>query len=219
MFEVMFSSKRNNSIFKQKIKELFPSVVDWIDNYKKVHGDEQFSIMLQKYESDLFIDKILKRIKKQKFFCITKHDSLIVKKEDYETILAITENEFESIGMEYTLKITSQLGNGETSKIYSKNNSVQFTSLEIEEEITVDIKTLTLAEIQNKGYSTLEFRNTHGNSFKIPKVFVRYWEKIRARKGTIANLSQTYSQNSFELELKKSIENMIINEMILKSFA
>lgn len=219
MFEILFSSHNNRTSNKAKLKRLFPTVVKWIDDYKSKFEYQNFSILLQKIESDLFIDKILKRVKKQKFFCLTKHDSLIIRKEDYETILAITENEFESIGMEYTLKITNQLGNGETSKIYSKNNSVQSTSLEIEEEITVDIKTLTLAEIQNKGYSTLEFRNTHGNSFKIPKVFVRYWEKIRARKGTIANLSQTYSQNSFELELKKSIENMITNEMILKSFA
>lgn len=223
MFEVMFSSRRNNSVFKQKIKELFPSVVDWIDNYKKVHGDNQFSIMLQKYESDLFIDKILKRIKKQKLFCITKHDSLIVKKEDYETIIAITENEFESIGLEYTLKITNLLGTGETSKIYSKNNSTESTGIEIvneiAEEITVDVTKLTLTEIQDIGYTFSEFRNTHGNSFKIPKVFVRYWDKIKARKGTIRNLYNTYNQNEFELELKKSIENMISTEMILNSFA
>jgi hypothetical protein len=35
MFEVMFSSRRNNSAYKKKIKELFPSVVGWIDDYKK----------------------------------------------------------------------------------------------------------------------------------------------------------------------------------------
>ncbi|MEX0596419.1 MAG: hypothetical protein WD512_07945, partial [Candidatus Paceibacterota bacterium] len=99
MFEVMFSSRRNSSVFKKKIKELFPSVVEWIDNYKKEHGDNQFSIMLQRIESELFIDNIFKRLKKLKYFCLTKHDSIIIRKGDYETIMAIVKDEFAKIGL------------------------------------------------------------------------------------------------------------------------
>ena len=68
MFEIMFSSRKNTTLNKKKIKELFPSVIECIDEYKKENGNEKFSIMLQLFESELFIDVILKKIKKQKIF-------------------------------------------------------------------------------------------------------------------------------------------------------
>lgn len=107
MFEIMFSNHRNNSAFKKKIKELFPSVVAWIDNYKKTDGDAHFSIMLQLKESFLFIDKIFERIKKKKMLCFSKHDSMIVRSENLEQVIEITKEEFEKINLDYRLKVTT----------------------------------------------------------------------------------------------------------------
>jgi len=92
MFELMFSSRKNNTAGKAKLKTLFPSVIKWIDDYKKEHGDESFAIMLQLFESDLFIDNIYKTIKKKKMFCLTKHDSFIVKRKDLEAKKGIIED-------------------------------------------------------------------------------------------------------------------------------
>lgn len=107
MFEVMFSSHRTNSIFKKKIKEIFPSVVGWIDSYKKEHGDEKFSVMLQLKESSLFVDRIYKRIKKAKILCFSKHDSMIVHKENLELAQQIMQEEFTKDNLSYRLKITT----------------------------------------------------------------------------------------------------------------
>ncbi|MFZ4106166.1 hypothetical protein [Flavobacterium sp.] len=117
MFEIMFSSRRNNTTSKAKLKKLFPSVIGWIDRYKKAHGDNQFSIMLQNKESEIFIDCLLIRIKKIKLFCLTKHDSLIVRRNDYPRVLDILKEEFAKISLEYSLKVTNLYGNNETHKI------------------------------------------------------------------------------------------------------
>lgn len=105
MFEVMFSSHRTSSIFKKKIKEIFPSVVGWIDSYKKEHGDEKFSVMLQLKESSLFVDRIYKRIKKAKILCFSKHDSMIVRKENLELVQQIMQEEFTKDNLAYRLKV------------------------------------------------------------------------------------------------------------------
>lgn len=107
LFEVLFSSHRNNSTFKKKIKELFPSVVGWIDQYKKEHGDAKFSVMLQLTESELFVDRILKRIKKAKMLCFSKHDSMIVRSEDLDQAVQIMQEEFAKDKLLYRLKVTS----------------------------------------------------------------------------------------------------------------
>lgn len=105
MFEILFSSRNNNTPNKAKLKELFPSVIKWIDDYKKQNGDEAFSIMLQKTESKIFIDGLLTKIKKQKMFCLTKHDSVIVREENKDKVITLIELEFGKINLEYKLDI------------------------------------------------------------------------------------------------------------------
>ena len=107
MFEVLFSNHRNNSSFKKKIKELFPSVVGWIDAYKKEHGDVEFSVMLQRKESELFVDRILERIKKAKILCFSKHDSMIVRSKDRDQVVQIMREEFAKDKLLYRLKVIS----------------------------------------------------------------------------------------------------------------
>jgi len=89
MFSLLFSSNLFKSVEKNKLKELFPTVINWIDDFKRNNGYKSFSIELQKLESNFFIDNLLKRIKKQGLFCLTKHDSLIIRRHDYVPIVTI----------------------------------------------------------------------------------------------------------------------------------
>ena len=218
MFEVMFSSRRNNSAYKKKIKELFPSVVGWIDDYKKAHGDNQFSIMLQRIESDLFIDNILKRVKKLKYFCLTKHDSLIIKRSDYEAILAIVKEEFSKIGLEYTLKITNLYGVNEEHKI-SWNQQTQIEEEEVREvdvvDTNVNILELTAIEISAIGYSDIEFRTRYGHLVFVPLVYEKYWSNIKSKLGITNRLSRESNQLGFDIELRRAIQNMVESESII----
>ena len=58
MFEVLFSGSRCNSKNKKMFRELFPTVWEYISDFKNLYGKEQFAIMLQKVESSIFITTI-----------------------------------------------------------------------------------------------------------------------------------------------------------------
>lgn len=99
MFELMFSKENLNTPQKAQLKALFPSVVEKVDNYKREFGYNKFSIMLQRRESELFIDGLLLTIKKKlKIFCLTKHDALIFRREDEEVAQQIITEYFASVG-------------------------------------------------------------------------------------------------------------------------
>lgn len=105
MFELFFSSHRYQPRHKKKLREHFPTVVSFIDEYKKEHGDNMFSIELQKQEAEIFIDNIYSRIKEEDMFCLTKHDSVIVHRKDRMRAQQIIEEYFDEIGLEGSLKL------------------------------------------------------------------------------------------------------------------
>ena len=98
MFSLLFSSEKNTTHKKKILKSLFPSVIEWVDRFKKENGYKKFSVELQKIESNLFIDVLLNKIKSKKFFCLTKHDSLIIRRNDYEPVMEIVTNTSNEIG-------------------------------------------------------------------------------------------------------------------------
>lgn len=105
MFELFFSSHRYNPKRKAELKKHFPTVVKFIDQFKKEHGDNTFSIELQKMEAEIFIDNVYSRIKEECLFCLTKHDSVIVKRSDKERVLEIINEYFSEIGFQGKLSI------------------------------------------------------------------------------------------------------------------
>lgn len=98
MFELMFSKEDYKSPLKAKLKTLFPSVVEYVDSYKKENGYKNFSISLQKKEAEIFIDGLWKQIKNKKIFCTPKHDCLIVKEKDADKVEKIIKDYFDKIG-------------------------------------------------------------------------------------------------------------------------
>ena len=104
-FQVLFGKGRQRTQGFKDFTELFPSVMEWINQYKKEHGHKEFPIMLQKEESKIFIDNLYTEIKRKKLFCLTKHDSLIIRKEDLKEIQEYVQEYFDSIGFEGTLKV------------------------------------------------------------------------------------------------------------------
>jgi len=77
MFQVCFSARRDNRAFKKKLKELYPNVISIMDRVKARYRDNDFAILLQKMESNIFIDKIKKELDHRGLLTATKHDSVI----------------------------------------------------------------------------------------------------------------------------------------------
>ena len=103
-FEICFSSHKNHSQYVTEMRKLFPNVMRWVDDFKKQNGDNQFAIMLQKKEAEIFIDNLYPMIREQDIFCLTKHDSLIVKAEDEYKVRNIIEEYFEEINFKATIR-------------------------------------------------------------------------------------------------------------------
>ena len=103
-FEICFSSHKNHSQYVTEMRKLFPNVMRWVDDFKKQNGDNQFAIMLQKKEAEIFIDNLYPMIREQDIFCLTKHDSLIVKAEDEYKVRNIIEEYFEEINFKAVLR-------------------------------------------------------------------------------------------------------------------
>lgn len=121
-FELLFSSRKNNTPEKLKLKDLFPNVIAIIDSFKKTYGDNKFSIFLQKVESNLFIDCLLAMIRDNVGFCLSKHDSIIVREEDVEEVLGAIVCLFSELKIHSTFMIDYMGDYGETHNQQTRNN-------------------------------------------------------------------------------------------------
>lgn len=103
-FSVLFSHYQNPSPHLKRFKSLFPSVMEWINNYKKEHGSKNFSIMLQKKEAEIFIDNVYQRVINEKLLVFSKHDSIICRKSDEKTVRKIMEDYFQEINFQVVIR-------------------------------------------------------------------------------------------------------------------
>lgn len=103
--KIMFSKAGWNSCYKKRLKELFPSVISWMDEFKLKNGEhKKFAIMLQKLESEIFIQNIYPRIRKQGYVVYTKHDSILCKVSDYDAVKSEMEKIMNEMGLKFKLK-------------------------------------------------------------------------------------------------------------------
>ncbi len=79
------------------LNECYPSLVNQINELKKNY---KLALILQKLESSIFIEKI----GKLPYSKITRHDSVLVMKEDYMLFKKLIEDEFQKIGLKVTIK-------------------------------------------------------------------------------------------------------------------
>ncbi|PZF72607.1 hypothetical protein DN068_12130 [Taibaiella soli] len=109
MMELAFSSEKNHTAAKKKFKERFPNVVAHIDGVKKEGESRDFSITLQKREAEIFVDNLYPSIKDAGLFCLTKHDSLIVKRTEVNQVLEIVREYFNYLEFECTLDVDGEI--------------------------------------------------------------------------------------------------------------
>jgi hypothetical protein len=126
-FEMFFAKHKYQGPGKLQLKKIFPTLISIIDAYKKNNGDKEFAILLQKRESDIFIDRILHRLANKGYKVLSKHDSILcVASELKEVEMEARTILDEELG-NYRLKITDANGIPITSsdKITTENPSVR----------------------------------------------------------------------------------------------
>ena len=135
--------------FKESCYRYMPNVIEFIDGYKKKHKYKNFSIALQKKESFIFIDNLLYNIKANGFFCITKHDSLIVRKSNMDEILQILRSYFNFVNFDCTVKVKD----GENKFYYSMTNPATIPELNPEDSMDKNTDSIRLTNYSNNKYN------------------------------------------------------------------
>lgn len=109
MFMIAFSNYRYSPTAKKILKQYYPSLVLFMDTFKKLAGSNQLAIMLQEIESAIFVDTILAELLKNGYRVFTKHDSILCKESDLNAVSALVRDHLDSIlgSGNYRLKIES----------------------------------------------------------------------------------------------------------------
>ena len=99
LFYIFFSSNEINNSKKDYLRKRFPSVIEWVDEYKSLNNHKTFCIELQRMESNFFIDNIYEILKKLGYVCFTKHDSIIVESKYKDGVINLIKVEMGKIGL------------------------------------------------------------------------------------------------------------------------
>lgn len=89
-FRTVFSKPKPENELVRQFRDLYPTVISIINDYKEKYRYNQFAIGLQRVEAAIFIDQIWSRAKKAGINCFTRHDSLVFpinKRKDVEQII------------------------------------------------------------------------------------------------------------------------------------
>jgi hypothetical protein len=101
-FSILFSKPRSKFEYNKKIKNKYPSIIETLDRYKEKGGTtdsyKALSINLQALEAEIFIDHIFNELNRQKIYCFTRHDSVIVGINNKDLAYEIIENKFRQFG-------------------------------------------------------------------------------------------------------------------------
>jgi hypothetical protein len=104
MFGVFFASNRDTkNEFKKLMREVYPTLMLWVSEFKRLNGSKNFSIMLQRIEAEIFLKKTLPKIRRNGIIVYTKHDSFLCKKSDFVKTRKIIETSFDNLGLKYQL--------------------------------------------------------------------------------------------------------------------
>jgi hypothetical protein len=76
-FRTVFSKPKPENELVRQFRQLYPTVISIINDFKNKQGYNQFAIGLQRVEAEIFIDNIWKQSKKLNINCFTRHDSLV----------------------------------------------------------------------------------------------------------------------------------------------
>ena len=98
IFQVFFGKDRVDNPMTKRFRKIFPNVSRYISAYKWEQGDNSFANLLQRFESNLFIDKIYYDLLEQGITVFSKHDSISFFIKDREAVAQIIDKHFQSIG-------------------------------------------------------------------------------------------------------------------------
>lgn len=105
MFEINFGRHYFKTINKELFAELFPHVNAWINEKKNNFGYKEVALMLQRFESKIFIDDIKAELMERDILHFTVHDSVCCLAKDKDLVKEIMLRNFRANGVEGNMKV------------------------------------------------------------------------------------------------------------------
>lgn len=104
MFLMNFSNNNYRSVNKSKFIKRFPSVANYISDYKDANGSKAFPLMLQRVEADYILNRVRPRLREMGIIATSIHDSICVAEEHKETARRVMREVAEEIGLKAVIK-------------------------------------------------------------------------------------------------------------------
>lgn len=105
MFKTIYSKPHYISKDKSSIGELYPETIPFLDKYKQKKSHSDLAIAMQKKESEIYLDGVLKKLYSMGILAITKHDSIIVYQEQAQLIKSVIIEVLDAMAYELKIKI------------------------------------------------------------------------------------------------------------------
>jgi len=119
MFKLIFGSGARRDMYMEKFKKSYPTITQLIQEFKtddeKSSGkknksqDTNFSVFMQCVESEIYIDRIYKPLRKQGVDCFSRHDSIVVVSGQEITVKDFIKKVFSEIEFVYNYKEEDKL--------------------------------------------------------------------------------------------------------------
>lgn len=101
LLSVIFSNEEQFKHLRAKLGEKYPSLIDLANLLNVVDGYHYLPMICQRFESQLFINTIVREFfKHKKHPIITIHDSVMIHPDDYEIFMLTYKHEFTKLGLE-----------------------------------------------------------------------------------------------------------------------
>jgi hypothetical protein len=112
---------------QDNFRKVYPKTMKFINEFKKESGYKSFSNLLQRLESSIMIDGLMKRLIDRGFMVFPIHDAIRVKQSELEIIKGEIELYFNEIEFKCLLRNKSE-------KVKPKNTSNEEMNIDIEED-------------------------------------------------------------------------------------
>jgi len=103
-FRTVFSKPKPENELVRQFRQIYPSVIGLINDFKNKFGYNQFAIGLQRIEAEIFIDHIWKHAKQEGINSFTRHDSLVFPINKKKEVDMIITNVFKSFDFIYRIE-------------------------------------------------------------------------------------------------------------------
>ena len=201
-FRTVFSKPKPENELVRQFRQLYPTIIGIINDYKTKFGYNQFAIGLQRIEAEIFIDHIWKQAKKQRINSFTRHDSIIFPINKKKEVEAIITDVFKSFGFIYRIEYEEFNYDEIMQRLINETDYIDYTD-DFDEAFLYSM----LQPVKSRKINRLVLDSEQLQEITLPKHKKRdYFNHVSQD-----TLWQLYELDGLTLELQQALEEDIAN--------